>query len=135
MVSNVLKVIYDSPFEFYKTFLQFLGPLIKLTPREIDVAASLLMHRKLLSASITDINILDSVTLSTKTYEQIEADCNIALPHFNVILGKLRKAGFIVDGRINPRYIPNMQEDNSYSLLLSFKSKHNEVPGNTETCI
>jgi hypothetical protein len=36
-------------------------------------------------------------------------------------MGKLRKSNLIIDNKINPRYLPNINEENgSFKLLLLF---------------
>ena len=41
--------------------------------------------------------------------------------HFQVVLGKLRMAGFLVNGDINPKYIPHKIEgDNRFMLAVVY---------------
>lgn len=102
----------------------FLEPFHKLTKREIDVAASFVKQRYELSKVIKDSEILDRVTMSEDTKKKVREECNITLPHFQVILGKLRKNKVIVDGKINPKFIPNVNADNdTFQLLLLFELK------------
>ena len=102
----------------------FLKPFHKLTKREIDVAASFVKQRYELSKVIKDSEILDGVTMSEGTKKKVREECNITLPHFQVILGKLRKNKVIVDGKINPKFIPNINADNdTFQLLLLFELK------------
>lgn len=55
------------------------------------------------------------------TRKLIREEYGLSLPHFQVILGKLKKSKIIIDGKINPRFIPNIIEDNgNYQLLLLF---------------
>ena len=93
-----------------------------MTDREIDVITSFVKHRYELSKVIKDDNILDRVTMSEDTKRKVREECNITLPHFQVIMSKLRKSKVIIDGRINPRFIPNVNEENgSFKLLLLFE--------------
>jgi hypothetical protein len=50
--------------------------------------------------------------MSEDVKKKVREECHITLPHFQVIMGKLRKNKVIVDGKINPRFIPNINEDN-----------------------
>ena len=102
----------------------FLEPYHKLNKREIDFAASFVKQRYELSKVIKDSEILDRVTMSEDTKKKVREECNITLPHFQVILGKLRKNKVIVDGKINPKFIPNINADNdAFQLLLLFELK------------
>lgn len=56
------------------------------------------------------------------TRKKVREECNMSLPHFQVIMGKLRKRKVIIDGKINPKFIPNINEDsNMLQLLLLFE--------------
>lgn len=106
----------------FKNWFIFLKPLHSLTEREIDVAASFMKQRYLLSKSITDEDLLDKIVMNEDTKRVVREDCQITLPHFQVIMGKLRKSGIIVDNVLSPRYIPRLKEDNEgLQLLVYFK--------------
>ena len=109
---------------FFKQWFRFLQPIHNLTKREADVAATLVKHRYLLSKVIKDNDILDKVTMSDDTKRKVREECNITLPHFQVIMSKLRKNKVIIDGKINPRFIPNIDGDTGvFQLLLFFELK------------
>lgn len=122
--NNIIRIPTSLSVNFFKLWLMFLEPFHKLTKREIDVAASFVKQRYELSKVIRDSEILDRVTMSEDTKKKVREECNITLPHFQVILGKLRKNKVIVDGKINPKFIPNINADNdAFQLLLLFELK------------
>lgn len=122
--NNIIRIPTSLSVNFFKLWLMFLEPFHKLTKREIDVAASFVKQRYELSKVIKDSEILDRVTMSEDTKKKVREECNITLPHFQVILGKLRKNKVIVDGKINPKFIPNINTDNNvFQLLLLFELK------------
>lgn len=107
---------------FFRKWFEFLEPFHKLTAREMDVATAFVKQRYELSKVIKDPEILDREVMSEFTKRKVREDCNITLPHFQVIMGKLRKSRVIVDGKLNPRFIPNVGEEAaSFKLLLYFK--------------
>ena len=107
---------------FFKEWLKFLYPFHYLTPKEIDVASCFLYHRYELSKSILDNDILDREVLSEHTKNMIVEECEISNAHFQVIMGKLRQKGFIVDGKLEKKFVPNINnEDEDFTLLLYFK--------------
>ena len=62
--------------------------------------------------------------MSDDTKRKVREECNITLPHFQVIMSKLRKNKVIIDGKINPRFIPNIDGDTGvFQLLLFFELK------------
>lgn len=122
--NNIVRVPCSLDKSFFRYWFMFLEPFHKLTKREIDVAASFVKQRYELSKVIKDSEILDRVTMSEDTKKKVREECNITLPHFQVILGKLRKNKVIVDGKINPKFIPNIKADNdAFQLLLLFELK------------
>lgn len=120
--NNVVKIpcsLSDS--SFFRHWLNFLKPFHKLTNNEMNVMAGLLKARFELSKVITDAVILDKVTLSDDTKNKVREECNIKMPHFKVVLHKLKKSGVIVNDRINQRFIPNIKEESgNFKLLLYF---------------
>ena len=107
--------------DFFRYWFEFLKPFHQLTGREIDVATALVKQRYKLSKVITDNNILDKVVLSEDTRKLVREECKLSLPHFQVIMGKLKKHKVIIDSRINPKFIPNVIEENgNFQLLLLF---------------
>lgn len=122
--NNIVRVPTSLEGKFFKYWFEFLRPFHNLTDREMDVITAFLKKRYELSKVIKDEDILDKVTMSEDTKNQIKEECNISNAHFQVIMGKLRKNKVIVDGRINPRFIPNITEENgSFQLLLLFDLK------------
>lgn len=121
-MNNVIRIPTSINTSFFRFWFEFLRPFHNLTDREMQVASSLLKRRYELSKVIQDEGILDKVVMSEDTKKAVREECNISLPHFQVIMGKLRKNKVILDGRINPRFIPNLtEEQGSFRLLLNFE--------------
>ena len=124
-VDNVIRIptsLDGIDSNFFRYWFIFLKPFHKLANRDIDVIACFAKHRFELSKVIQDDDLLDRVTMSEDTKKKVREECNISLPHFQVIMGKLRKNKVIIDGKINPRFIPNIDEDTgAFQLLLLFE--------------
>lgn len=120
--NNIIRIPTSLNGKFFRYWFEFLQPFHKLTDREIDVITSFVRNRYELSKVIKDNDILDKVVMSEDTKRKVREDCNMTLPHFQVIMGKLRKNNVIVNNRINPKFIPNVDEDtDSFKLLLLFE--------------
>ena len=120
-VDNVVRIPCKLDYSFFKMWFMFLQPFHRLTEREMEVATSFVKQRYELSKVVSDNNILDRLVMSEDTKRKVREECNITLPHFQVIMGKLRKSNIIVDGKLNPRYIPRVIEENgSFKLMLLF---------------
>lgn len=120
--NNVVRIPCSLSGSFFRYWFMFLKPFHKLTDREIDVITCFVKHRYELSKVIKDNEILDKVVMSEDTKRKVREECDITLPHFQVIMGKLRNNKVIIDGKINPRFIPNIiEEDGFFKLLLLFE--------------
>lgn len=120
-VDNVVRIPCKPDYSFFKMWFMFLQPFHHLTEREMEVATSFVRQRYELSKVVSDNDILDRLVMSEDTKRKVREECNITLPHFQVIMGKLRKNNIIVDGKLNPRYIPRVIEENgSFKLMLLF---------------
>jgi len=120
-VDSIVRIPCKVDDKFFKYWFMFLRPFHNLTEREMDVITSFVKQRYELSKVIKDNEILDKVTMSEDTKKKVREECDISLPHFQVIMGKLRKNKVIIDGKINPRYIPSVDEENgSFKMMLLF---------------
>ena len=120
-VDNVVRIPCKLDYSFFKMWFMFLQPFHHLTEREMEVATSFVKQRYELSKVVSDNDILDRLVMSEDTKRKVREECNITLPHFQVIMGKLRKNSIIVAGKLNPRYIPRVIEENgSFKLMLLF---------------
>lgn len=120
-VDNVVRIPCKLDYSFFKMWFMFLQPFHHLTEREMEVATSFVKQRYELSKVVSDNDILDRLVMSEDTKRKVREECNITLSHFQVIMGKLRKNNIIIDGKLNPRYIPRVIEENgSFKLMLLF---------------
>ena len=122
--NSVLRIPCSLSGSFFRYWFMFWEPFHKLTKREIDVAATLVKIRYELSKVVKDEVILDKLVMSEDTKKRVREECNIQTQHFQVIMGKLRKNNVIIDGKINPKFIPHITEENGiFQLLLLFDIK------------
>ena len=122
-VNNVIR-IPTSLKSFFRYWFVFLRPFHQLTDREIDVITSFAYERYQLSKVISDSDILDKVVMSEDTKKKRREENNITLAHFQVIMGKLRKNKVLLENKINPRFIPNVNSDSDpFKLMLLFDIK------------
>ena len=120
-VDSIVRIPCKVDGKFFRYWFEFLQPFHNLTNRETDIITAFVKKRYELSKVIKDDEILDKVTMSDDVKREIRDECNVSLPHFQVIMGKLRKNKVIVDGKINPRYIPSLkEEDGSFKMMLLF---------------
>jgi len=122
--NNVVRIPTSIDGKFFRYWFEFLQPFHHLTEREIDVITAFVKERHALSKVIKDNDILDRVTMSDETKRKVREECKISLAHFQVIMGKLRKGKVIIDNKINPRFIPSIEEDEGvFKLLILFELK------------
>lgn len=62
--------------------------------------------------------------MSDDTKKKVREECQINLPYFQVIMGKLRTNNIIVNNKLNPKFLPNLEDENApFQLLLLFDMK------------
>jgi hypothetical protein len=121
VADNVIRIPCKASDNFFRHWFQFLTPFHHLTDREMEVAACLVKHRYELSKVILDNDLLDKVVMNEDTKAKVREECEISLAHFQVIMGKLKKNKVIINNRINPKYVPNVNNDNHFRLMFLFE--------------
>lgn len=122
IADSIVRIPCSVDGKFFRYWIQFLQPFHHLTDREMDIITVFLKTRYELSKVISDEEILDNVTMNEDTKRKIREECGISLPHFQVVMSKFKRNNVIVDGKINPRYIPKIKEENgSFKLMLFFE--------------
>ena len=121
-LNNLIKVPVSLQKTFFKYWVEFLRPIHHLTPVEMQILACFLRERYFLSKKVNDDAILDNIVFSTEIRRKVLAECGISNVLLSTKLGKFRKEGIIIKGRINPKLIPNLKEEKgNFKLLLFFK--------------
>lgn len=70
---------------------------------------------------IKDEGVLNDVLLSKENRKKIREELNITTAHLQVILSTLKSVEFIKDGVVNPRFIPRINNDKQFNLLMNFE--------------
>ncbi len=102
---------------FYRAWMEFLTPYHRLTSREKDVAARLLMQYFRFRGSVPDPDVLRELMWSKTSRKDLMASLKMSQAHFQMVLAKLRESGFIKDGDINPRFLPHIVEGEPRFML------------------
>ena len=117
---------------FYRMWIEFLAPFHKLTARERDVAARIIAQYFKLKDSIPDPDMLKEVLWSHTSRKDMRESLKMSQAHFQMILAKLREAHVLVDGDINPKYIPHINEVPRFMLSIIFDWSSSANPINAE---
>ena len=112
--------------------MEFLAPFHKLTSRERDVAARLIKQYYLLKENIEDPEVLRDVMWSRTSRKDMMTSLGMSPAHFQIVLGKLKKAGLIVNDELNGKFIPPKTSDPRFMLCVVFdwSSPTNRIGGN-----
>ncbi|MBQ3950057.1 MAG: hypothetical protein II661_06240 [Bacteroidales bacterium] len=97
--------------------MEFLTPFHKLTSREKDLAARIIAQYFTLKESIPDPEVLREVLWSTRSRKDMRTSLGMTQAHFQMTLAKLREAEVVVNGDLNPRYIPHKTANDSKFIL------------------
>ena len=115
---------------FYRMWIEFLAPFHKLTARERDLAARIIAQYFKLKDSIPDPDMLKEVLWSHTSRKDMRESLKMSQAHFQMILAKLREAKVLVDGDINPKYIPHIDENPRFMLSIIFDWSSSQDPIN-----
>lgn len=113
---------------FFKDWILFLTPYHRLSVRQRKVAARLLEQYFKLKESVQDIDVLYEVLWSKKSRQDIRTSLGMGQENFQMSLSKLKKSGFLVNGRIEPRYIPHITDQPRFFLQVVFDWSSEENP-------
>lgn len=112
--------------QFFKYWVEFLRPLHKINPRDVEVMAMLLYKRHQLSKVVADEKVLDTTLMSSKIRKEIREELNLPPNYFQVILQHLRNKKAIIGDRINPKFIPKLDDTHGdYKLIVQFMFNEN----------
>lgn len=130
MKPNNVFLVSCTDTSFYRSWIEFLTPYHKLTAREKDVAARLLMQYFKFRESVPDDDVLRDLLWSRKSRTDMMASLGMSQAHFQMVLAKLKSAGFLKDGDINPRFLPHKIEGDSRFMLqvvFDWSSERNSI--------
>ena len=114
---------------FYRLWIEILTPWHKLSSRERDVAARVIAQHFKLQERVKDPVLLKEILWSQASKKNMRESLKMTQAHFHMVLAKLRQVGVIVDGDINPRYIPHKLDDPRFCLqiIYDWSSKSNPI--------
>jgi len=119
--TTVVSVPTNLDLQFFKYWVEFLRPLHKINPRDIELMAMLLYKRYQLSKVIQDEKVLNTTLMSGKIRKEIRNKLNVTSNYFQVMLKHLRDKKAIVGDTINPKLIPKLDDTcEDYKLIVQF---------------
>jgi hypothetical protein len=124
MLVNTTVVGIPTTFDlsFFRYWVEFLKPIHKLSPQGIELISLFLNKRQELSSSIIDEDVLDEVLFSREVKREIRETLGVTSNHFQVLMNDLRNKKVLVDGKINPKFIPRVdKKQNDYKLIVQFR--------------
>lgn len=105
---------------FYRLWMEFLAPFHKLTSRERDVAARIIAQYFRLKENIPDPEVLKEVLWSQSSRKDMRESLKMSPAHFQMVLAKLKENGVLVNGDLNPKYIPHKKDESRFMLSIVF---------------
>jgi len=133
MKTNKIVTAKCTASSFFRAWVEFLTPYHKLTPRERDVAARIIAQRYHLLSSISDPEVLKEVMWSQTSRKDMRDSLGMSSAQFQMILATLREHDFLVDGDVNPRYIPHLTDEPRFLLSVLFDWSSPTNPVNNES--
>ena len=126
IADSVIRIPCQSLQGFFESWFQILKPIHKLSNSEIKLISTIVRLRYDLSTKINDLSLLDDYLMSREFKNKILQESGMTISSFRVSMYKLQKQKVIINGKINPKLIPNINPEENYKLLLYFDlSKQN----------
>lgn len=117
MKPNNVFLVPCTDISFFRAWMEFLTPYHKLTGREKDVAARLLMQWFRFKDNVPDEGVAAELLWSKTSRQDMLQSLKISPAHLQMIMKKLKTTGFLKDGMINPRFLPHRVKDESRFML------------------
>lgn len=133
MKPNNVFLVPCTDVSFYRAWIEILTPYHKLTAREKDAAARILMQYFRFKDNCQDAEVLRELLWSKRSRQDLMESLKMSRAHFQMILASLKSAGFIKDGEINPRFLPHKVEgDTRFMLQIVFDWSSKQHPVSRE---
>ena len=117
---------------FYRAWVEFLAPFHKLTKREREVMARLILQYFRLKEVVQDDALLKDVMWSQTSRKDMRESLKMTPAHFQMALAKLRDAKVLNDGEINPRFLPHKTDGPRLILEVFFDWTTENNPANAQ---
>lgn len=111
-------IVLPSKKNFYEKWLQFLQPLHNLTNKEIEIAAEFLIKRNEISKSVKDETMVDKLLFQPEKKKEIMEKFKMTRTYFYTVMTKFKKHKFVVNDRINPKFLPKYGKEKKICQLL-----------------
>lgn len=105
---------------FFRAWMEMLTPIHKLTAREKDVAARILIQYFRFKRNVPDPVVANELLWSQNSRRDMRESLGMSPAHFQMILAKLRsdEVRFLLDDyTISPKFIPSLREGEPRYLL------------------
>lgn len=116
-INNLIPVECPNESSFFRAWMEFMTPFHKLTSREKDVAARIIMQYFKFRETVSDPEVLKELLWSRSSRKDIMDSLKMSQAHFQMVLAKLRTAGVIQNGTLYNKYIPDMIPGDSRFML------------------
>lgn len=114
---------------FYRVWLEFLTPYHKMSAREKDVAARILLQYFTLKNRVQDPSLLQELLFSAPSKNDMRESLGMSKAHFQMKLAALREARFLLEhDEINPKYLPHRSGPKFFlGVVIDSSSEKNPV--------
>lgn len=99
-----IKLKSKSELSMYKNYVNFLHPVMEVSPQERDVLASLMLEYKNIAKDVNNHEYINKLLFSADTRKKVSENLNMSVLRYDGIITKFRKMK-IVQGRSIPKEI------------------------------
>lgn len=107
--------------DIFRYWLVFTLPMHNLTDSEIKFMSVVLYKRFRLAKEIQNEKYLNKALFDADTKLELAKEANITIERVNNLLSQLRKKKVIIINSVNPKYIPNIEQDvKNFRMIFNF---------------
>lgn len=122
MIHYAREVEADSLLDFFEKWFIVMKPVIPLAGKEISVLARFALERFMISQTVQDDKIIDTIVLNKETRSKVMKECGISYNHLYAYLTKFKKLKIINNNRFDLSLLPPIKKgDTTFNMVYMFK--------------
>jgi len=114
----IIKLKSKDKLTVYRNYINFLAPIMKVSPQELDVLAMLMMKYNELKADVSNPEYINKLLFNSDTRSEIAEKLEMSKPRYDGIISRLRSMGVVKGKTLEKAIIPNLNKDGQLSVQV-----------------
>lgn len=92
----------------YKNYINFLHPIMEVSPQERDVLAKLMQEYNRLAVDVNNHDYINKLIFTADTRKRVAEELDMSVLRYDGIISKFRKTGIVKDRSLPKQIIPTI---------------------------